>query len=126
MTNSHKTWIEECKATENIEAEFGTQHALDYLVGEKFLNFLEAAETDDLFRDEIPAFVAEIKKLFQPWQLGQYLETARKTDPWNPKLLEDVGKTDPEEIEDFRKDYIRRCTREILLVERARKWLLEE
>ena len=44
-----------------IEDEFGTQKALDYLVGEKFLNFLEAAETDADFRAEIPAFVAEIK-----------------------------------------------------------------
>ena len=40
----HKIWIEQCEAAEEIEGEFGTQQALDYLVGEKFLNFLEAAE----------------------------------------------------------------------------------
>ena len=99
MTDPHKIWIEQCKATENIEAEFGTQHALDYLVGENFLNFLEAAETDDKYRDDIPAFVLEIKKLFEAEQLAQYLATAKKTEPWNPKLLEDIGKTDPEETE---------------------------
>ena len=38
-------WIEQCEATRQIEAEFGTQNALDYLIGEKFLNFLQAAET---------------------------------------------------------------------------------
>ena len=48
-------WIEQCEATRQIEAEFGTQNALDYLIGEKFLNFLQAAETDAEFRAEIPA-----------------------------------------------------------------------
>ncbi len=41
----HKIWIEQCEAARGIEDEFGTQKALDYLIGEKFLNFLEAAET---------------------------------------------------------------------------------
>ena len=37
MTEFHKTWIEQCEAAEQIGDEFGTQKALDYLVGEKFL-----------------------------------------------------------------------------------------
>lgn len=44
----HKIWIEQCEAAEGIEQDFGTQQALDYLVGEKFLNFLEAAERGHL------------------------------------------------------------------------------
>ena len=71
-----------------IEDEFGTQNALDYLIGEKFLNFLEAAETDAEFRAEIPAFVAEIKTIFEPWQLAEYLETARQSEPFDPSLYE--------------------------------------
>ena len=59
MEPYHKIWIEQCEAARNVEAEFGKQKALDYLVGEKFINFLEAAETDAEFRAEIPAFVAE-------------------------------------------------------------------
>ncbi len=43
MTEFHKIWIEQCEAARGIEDEFGTQQALDYLVGEKFLNYLEAA-----------------------------------------------------------------------------------
>lgn len=35
----HKIWTEQCDAAEGIEDEFGTQQALEYLVGEKFLNF---------------------------------------------------------------------------------------
>ena len=69
-----------------IEDEFGTHKALDYLIGEKFLNFLQAAETDAEFRAEIPAFVAEIKTIFEPWQLAEYLETARQSEPFDPSL----------------------------------------
>lgn len=135
MTEPHKIWIEQCEAAEGIEDDFGTQKALEYLVGEKFLNFLEAAETDSDFRAEIPAFVTKIKEIFERWQLAQYLETARETEPFDPALFEPrdhpiLGKDeiefDAEEIKEMRKDDIRQCTRDLLLVERAREWLLEE
>jgi hypothetical protein len=131
----HKVWIEQCEAAENIEDDFGTQKALDYLVGEKFLNFIEAAETDAGFRAEIPAFVAKINQIFERWQLAQYLKTARETEPFDPKLFEPQSSDllgeeeiefDTEEGEEMRKDDIRQCTRDLLLVERAREWLLEE
>jgi len=64
-------WKEQCDAARQIEAEFGTEKALDYLIGEKFLSFLEAAETDADFREEVPAFVAEIKTIFEPWKLAE-------------------------------------------------------
>jgi len=126
---------EQCEAAEGIEDDFGTQQALEYLVGEKFLNFLEAGETDADFRAEIPAFVAKIKTIFERWQLAQYLETARETEPFDPELFKPrdhpiLGKEeiefDAEEIEDMRKEDIRQCTRDLLLVERAREWLLDD
>ncbi len=131
----HKIWIEQCEAARGIEDEFGTQQALDYLVGEKFLNFLEAAESNTDFQAEIPAFVAKIKTLFEPWQLAEYLGRARETEPfdpdlfvprWHPELGEEEIEFDAEEIEDMRQDDIRQCTRDLLLVERAREWLQEE
>ena len=131
----HKIWIEQCEAARGIEDEFGTQQALEYLIGEKFLNFLEAAETDAEFRAEISPFVAKIKKIFERWQLAQYLETARETEPFDPSLFEprsspllgeEEVEFDAEEVEEMRKDDIRQCTRDLLLVERAREWLLEE
>ena len=117
-------WIEQCEATRQIEAEFGTQNALDYLIGEKFLNFLQAAETDAEFRAEIPAFVGGIKTIFETWQLAEYLETARQSEPFDPSLYdEDI---DPEFVEDERQDELRRSADDLLLVERAREWLLED
>lgn len=64
----HKIWIEQCEAAIGIEDEFGTVNALKYLVGEKFLSYLQAAEQDADFRAELPGFVAEIKTIFEPWQ----------------------------------------------------------
>lgn len=126
MAEQHKIWIEQFEAAENIEDDFGTQKALEYLVGEKFLNFLEAAETNADFRAEVPAFVAKITTLFEQWQLADYLESARETDPFDPNLFEGDDEFDAEEVEDMRKDDIRQCTRDLLLVEQAREWLLDK
>ena len=117
-----KVWIEQCEAARRIEDEFGTPNALAYLVGEKFLNFLEAAETDADFRAEIPSFVAEVKTIFEPWQLAEYLEIARQTEPFDPGLYNEDE--DPEDVEMGRQEDIRRSARDLLLVERARDWLL--
>lgn len=119
----HKIWIEQCEAARGIEDEFGTDKALAYLVGEKFINFLEAAEDNADFRAEIPAFVAEIKDIFERWQLAPYLENARQTEPFDPNDYEEG--TNPEDIEMDRKLDIRHCAADLLLVERAKEWLLE-
>src|SRR5208282_3539830 len=65
-------------AARNILEGFGTEKAMGYLIGEKFLNFLEVAETDRTWWQAIPAFVAEIKAMFEPWQLADFLNTPRR------------------------------------------------
>ncbi len=57
-----KIWVEQCEATERIEADYGTEKALGYLIGEKLLNFLEVAETKPEWQAEVPHFIARIKK----------------------------------------------------------------
>jgi hypothetical protein len=119
----HKIWIEQCEAVEQIEAEHGTEKALGYLIGEKFLNFLEAAETSPEFRAEIPAFVTEIKTIFEPWQIAQFFET--------PRRLGVLGHTaDEEGHELLRKqldesDKVREDARNLMMFEWARELLLE-
>lgn len=119
MTEAHKIWVEQCEAARGIEDEFGVQPALEYLVGEKFINFLEVAEDDADFRVEISNFVTEIRSIFEPWQLAQYLETARQTEPFDPSLFEPRSHSvlgdeeiefDAEEVEDMRREDICRCT----------------
>ena len=121
--NPRKIWVEQCEAARRIEDEFGTDKALAYLVGEKFLNFLEAAETHPDFRAEIPSFAAEVKTIFERWQLAEYLEIARQTEPFDPGLFEDE---DPEDIEMHRQENVRRSAQDLLLVEQAKGWLLED
>ncbi len=123
----HEIWIEQCEAARSIEDEFGTDKALEYLVEDKFIDFLEAAETNADFRAEIPAFVAEIKTIFEPWQLRECLEKARQAEPFDRadhEPDEDYEGEDAETIEMLRQDDIRHCTRDLLMVERAREWLL--
>jgi hypothetical protein len=118
-----KIWVEQCKAARRIEDDFGTDKALAYLVGEKFLNFLEAAEADADFRAEVPAFAAEIKTIFERWQLAEFLETACQTEPFDPSIYDE--EEDPEVVEMERQENIRRSANDLLLVERAKEWLLE-
>ena len=118
-----KVWIEVCDAARMIEDQFGTDKALRYLISEKFLDYLEAAERLPDYRAELPAFVAEIKTIFEPWQLAECLETARQTGPFDPDIYEGE---DDEIIEIERQNDRRESAADLLLVERAREWLLGE
>jgi hypothetical protein len=70
-----------------------------------------------------PGTVTEIKGIFDTWQLAQYLDVARQTEPFDPGHYDETD--DPEEVEMERKDDIRRCTNDLLLVEWARELLLD-
>ncbi len=102
---------------------------IEYLIGEKFLNFLQAAETDAEFRAEIPAFVGGIKSVFENWHLAEYLERARQSKPFDRSLYEPLDEEEATDIdleaaEDERQDELRRSATDLLLVEQARAWLL--
>jgi hypothetical protein len=123
--NPSRIWIDQCEAARKIEDRFGTDKALSYLIGEKFLNFLEAAETNAEFRAEIPSFVVEIKTIFERWQLAEYLESARQSEPFDPSIFEQDDE-DLEMIDMERQMELERSANDLLLVERAREWLLED
>ena len=118
-----KIWTDQCEAARRIEGQFGPDRALEYLVGEKFLNFLEAADSDPDFRAEIPGFVAAIKDLFERWQLAEYLAKARRTERFDPTIYDKDEY--PVVIELERKSEIERSAADLLLVERAMEWLLD-
>ena len=75
----HKIWIEQCEATEGIRERFGLQDALDYLIGEKLFHFVQASEKHPELTAELPAFVAEIQRLFTAEQIRQYLDHLQRT-----------------------------------------------
>jgi hypothetical protein len=119
-----KIWVEQCEAAEMIEADYGTEKAMGYLIGEKLLNFLAVAETKPEWRAEVPHFVAKIKKHFQPWQIAEFFETPRRlgalghvSDEEGHKLL----RSQMEESEKVRED-----ARNLMLFEWARELLMED
>jgi hypothetical protein len=118
-----KIWVEVCDAARMIEDEFGTDKALRYLVAEKFLNYLEAAERLPDYQAELPAFVAEIKTIFEPWQLAECLATARQSEPFDAPIS---GGEDDDTVEMNWQPDVQRSAADLLLVERAKEWLLGE
>ena len=122
MTDFHEIWIEQCEAARDIREAFGLQKALGYLIGEKFLNFLRAADEDAAFAGELPRFAEEIKQIFAPAEIQTYLDTVRRvgslghtaSDEAYEEMIE-AGAV-PEDPVEWAED--------ILLIERTKKLLL--
>lgn len=96
----HKIWIEQCEAAEGIRERFGLEDALHYLIGEKLFSFVEAAEDDADFGAELPAFVAEIRRLFSEQEIRLFLDELER-DKFLAPSDTDLGiPDDPEEFED--------------------------
>ena len=73
----HTIWREQCEAAKSIRERYGAENALDYLVDEKLMNFAGAAEQRPEFAAELPAFVAEVRKLFYPSRTPRSLRGTR-------------------------------------------------
>lgn len=56
----HKIWIEQCEAAQGIKERYGVKKALGYLIGEKFMNFVQEADRGPEFAEELPKFISEI------------------------------------------------------------------
>jgi hypothetical protein len=114
-----RIWIEHCQTASGIKDVFGVPQALDYLIADKFLTFVEAAEYDGGFRSELPAFAAKIKTIFEPRQLDDYFEQALREQPidWDAVIDEDE---DTIEMPILRRPDLRRLVlrmRELVVVE---------
>ena len=73
----HKIWEEQCEATRTIRERFGIKNALDYLIGEKLLNFARAADQDPDFAAELPRFQAAVWEIFNPYELRGYVASLK-------------------------------------------------
>jgi hypothetical protein len=72
-----KIWQEQCEATRTIRERFGVKNALDYLVGEKLLNFAREADRNPEFAVELPRFQAAVWDVFNPYELSGYLNSLK-------------------------------------------------
>jgi hypothetical protein len=73
----NKRWIEQCAAAERIRNRFGLQNALEYLVGEKFLNMAVAANRRPELQGELAEFLVELSHIFSPQEIDEYLGSLR-------------------------------------------------
>ena len=78
MSVNGPPWREQCDAARSIKEKFGSEKALGYLIGEKFLNYLRASDRVPELRDDLPRFVVEIRETFAIWQLREYLCGVRR------------------------------------------------
>jgi DNA-binding SARP family transcriptional activator len=90
---SHHIWIEQCEAAQTIKARFGLTSALDYLVGEKLINFASAASTHPEFARELPRFVSVVRRMFTPYEIAAHLEKFERVQA--EKDLEVLDEDDP-------------------------------
>jgi hypothetical protein len=74
-------WIEQCEAARDIRDAWGTQKALGYLVGEKLLNYIRAADSDPSWAVKVPLFAAEIRRIFTTEELRAYFATTTRIGP---------------------------------------------
>ena len=117
----HKIWIEQCEATEGIRDRFRTQDAIRYLIGEKFLNFLEESDRRPEFAGELPNFVAKVKEIFEPHEVSEFLdgllhERTAEDEDWPFDDFEDA------ELEP--RDVVNEAEK-IVLIERAKELLVK-
>ena len=69
----HETWMEQCEAAEAIRLRYGAESAFDYVVGEKLLNFAEAAAANAEFAQALPQFVSRVRDMFTPEEVAAHL-----------------------------------------------------
>jgi hypothetical protein len=118
-----ETMADWCQAARGVKENFGCEKALGYLIGEKFLRFLEVAEADGAWRRAIPAFAAEIRSMFEPGRLAEFLNTPRRLGALGHASSEEGHRTLSASMEESER--IREDARNLMLLEWAKELLLE-
>lgn len=65
-------------AVDYVLRRFRLTKAIDYIVGEKLVNFLDYQASIPDFKADLPLFGAEIQRRFTPRQLREYFAEARR------------------------------------------------
>ena len=81
----HEIWIEQCEAARMINERYGLKAAFDYIVGEKLINYAEAASQHPQFARSLPQFLSEVRRMFAPEDLRTNLARLER------ELLEKAG-----------------------------------
>ena len=115
-------WREQCDAARSIKERFGSEKALGYLIGEKFLAYLHAADRNGSLRDDLPRFVAEVRDIFATWELRDYLCGVRRLGAAAHVLSE--AQYGEMSAAGALGDDVVRAAKDVILLERAKQMLL--
>jgi hypothetical protein len=113
----HEIWVEQCNATHEIKLRYGVNAAFDYLIGEKLLNFADAAISRPEFARELPRFVACVRGLFTPQEMRTHLTRIER------EQTEYAAEDDDEEDDEFDDDELIRES-PAAAAERARQFAI--
>lgn len=122
MDEFSNIWIEQCDAARGIRDDWGTRKALGYLVGEKLLNYIRAADSDPSWAANVPKFAAEIRQIFTDEELKAYFATATRIGVTGHVCTEEQYET-MRDAGAFDEDVVTGAT-DAILFERARALLL--
>ena len=75
----NRIWQEQCAATRQVRRRYGTTAAFDYLVGEKLLHHVSAAAKHPEFSAQLPMFIAEIRRIFDPGVFARDCQNLRQS-----------------------------------------------
>lgn len=124
MTQPQTIWTEQCEAAVEIRGRFGEEKALGYLIGEKLADFVRVADARPEWAAELPAFLAEVRRIFGVETIASYLGRIRRLGPFAHIGSEAqiaamraggmFGEEDPVQAAD-----------DVLLVERMKEMLLD-
>ena len=93
-----RVWVDQCAAAQRVKEHFGLADALDYLIGEKLLNFAQVAEVRAEFMHELPDFLQGIRAVFSLEETGQYaskLECRRPLSSLQRNALRAISSVSP-------------------------------
>jgi hypothetical protein len=122
MDEFSNIWIAQCDAARGIRDDWGTQKALGYLVGEKLLNYIHAADSDPSWEANVPKFAAEIRQILSDDELQAYFATATRIGVTGHVCTEAQYET-MRDAGAFDEDVVAGAT-DAILFERARALLL--
>lgn len=67
-------WNEQYQAARGVREQHGVVSALDYLIGEKLMDYADMAVTRPELVRELPSFVAGIRKIFGAEEIWVYVD----------------------------------------------------
>jgi hypothetical protein len=102
LRTPREIWVDSCRATADIQAQYGPDAAIDYLVGDKLMAFAQMGDTHPEFLGELPAFSARIRELFNREDIEAHFARADDASRVEPDLLKFAT---PDEVEAMKEGF---------------------